>query len=338
MKRDLFHTAKPAIAATMTRFLTAFAILIFALPALAADPFTVAKVPVDATANTAIQAQTKAIGSGQIVAARRLIERLTLDSERADRGLPPLTAAVVGPMIRGLSIDNERRSATRYLGDVSIAFNPSAVQRLLRDAGLTMVTSQARERLVVPAGIDPQSALGRDVLSGRYAHALTPVLSPTPEEAANLPSDPTMAQLRALATRYGVDRVLVVSRRGSGGAVYATDMSLSSGNRRDLQSSSGLSGVVAQLESEWKATSAVPIGQAQTRTVSVLYESIEEWQRLQRAINNSAQVRDARLDALSKDGALMTLSYGSLDRLAAEMSQKGVSVYDDPALGLVIQR
>lgn len=310
--------------------------MLMAWPALAADPFTVAKVPVDATADTAIEAQTRAIGSGQIVAARQLIERLTLDSERAERGMPPLSAAIVGPLIRGLSIDNERRSATRYLGDVSIAFNPSAVQRLLRDSGLTMVRSQSTERLAVPLGIDPEGDLARDILSGRYAHALTPVLSPSAEDIAMLYNELSNDQLRALAQRYNVDRLLII--RQDAGGVSATDLNMGTGGQRQYRSRGGMAGIVSQMESNWKATSAVPIEDAQTMTVSVLYNSMDEWRTLQRAINNSAQVRDARLDALSKDGALMTLSYGSLDRLAAEMSQKGVRVYDDPRLGLVIRR
>ncbi|MEM7728362.1 MAG: hypothetical protein AAF311_03720 [Pseudomonadota bacterium] len=305
------------------------------LSALAADPFTVAKVRVDATSDTAIAAQTRAIANGQIEAARILLNRLTLEGERAERGLPPLTSDVVGPMIRGLSIDNERRSATRYLGDVSVAFNPSAVQQLLRDQGLTMVRSQARSRLLVPVGFDPESDAALDAVSGRYAHALTPVLSPTLEELERLTTAPDALQIEALAAQYGVEQVLVVRPSASG--IGAVDRSLDTGETRSLSARS-LAALVARMEADWKATSAVPSASARTSTVSVLYGSQAEWQRLQRAINNSAQVRDARLDALSKDGALMTIRYGDLDRLAAEMSQKGVRVYEDPRLGLVISR
>ncbi|MEM9601150.1 MAG: hypothetical protein AAF926_09010, partial [Pseudomonadota bacterium] len=318
------------------RLLSACALSLISLSAFAADPFTVAKIPVDATANTAIEAQTRAIGSGQIIAAQQLLDRLTLESERAERGLPPLTAEVVGPLIRGLSIDNERRSATRYLGDVSIAFNPSSVQTLLRNAGLTMVRSQASERLAVPLGVDPEGALGRDLLSERYAHSLTPILSPTADEITSLYIEPTNDQLRALARRYNVSRLLIL--RQEAGGVSATDLNLATGAQQQYRSRGGMAGIVSQMENDWKATSAVPIGQTQTSTISVLYSSMDEWRTLQRAINNSSQVRDARLDALSKDGALMTLSYGSLERLAAEMSQKGVQVYNDPRLGLVIRR
>ena len=138
-----------------------------------------------------------------------------------------------------------------------------------------------------------------------------------------------------LASRYGVEQLLIL-RPGAGG-LSATDLSLDTGARNDL-SASGLAALVSRMEGEWKQAAAVPADAVQTSTVSILYGSMEEWQRLQRAINTSAQVRDARLDALSKDGALMTISFGSVERLAAEMAQKGVRVMDDPDLGLVIRR
>jgi len=321
----------------MKRFLAPLFASLIALPALAADPFTVAKVPVDARAESAIQAQTQAVQSGYIIAARELLNRLTLESERAARGLPELTVSVVGPLIRGQTIDNERRSNTRYIGDMSIAFNPSAVQTLLRDSNLTMVTSQARERLAIPVGVTPRSALAQDLLSGRYAHALTPIKSLSADDMATIYGEPTTAQIQSLATRYGVDQVLLV-RPEAGGAVSATDLSIDTGATRRVSANGGMAGLIARMETEWKETSAVTSENAQSSTVSVLYGSMAEWQRLQGAINNSAQVRDARLDALSKDGALMTISYGSLDRLTAEMAQKGVRVINDPNLGLVIRR
>ena len=331
-----FPQRKACYSRVMKFLLTSLVATLFALPTFAADPFTVAKVPVDARADSVIQAQTRAIANGQIAAARLLFNRLTLDSERAIRGLPPLTTEVVGPLIRGLSIDNERRSVTRYLGDISITFNPSAVQTLLRGSGLTMVTSQARERLALPIGVDIEGPLATDLLSGRYAHALTPILVPSEDDMAFLYEEPSNARLRELASRYGVNQVLIIRSQG-GGNLEATDLSLDTGARQKLSASDGMAGLVALMEADWKAASAVPSDTAQTSAITVLYDSLEEWQGLQSAINNSAQVRDARLDALSKDGALMRVSYGNLERLTAEMAQKGVRVIDDPALGLVIR-
>ena len=301
--------------------------------ALAADPFTVRGVPVDASAPSATEAQTQAIGQGQLAAARRLVERLTLESERAAKGVPDLTPEVVGPLIRGLTIDNERRSATRYLGDVSIAFNPSAVQQLLRSSGLTMVSSQAQPRVVMARSPLPES-VRTQLRAGRYAHALTPLV--LPPDGSVFVQNPLDAELAVQIS--GGQTALVID--GGPGAYTATEYVMGGSGAQEMNrySFSSLDRLVAQLERDFKQTAAVPSDSQSSQTVSVLYSSLGEWQQLQRAINTSAQVRDARLDAVSKDGALMTLTYGSLDRLAAEMRQKGVRVEQDPKLGLVIRR
>ena len=298
--------------------------------AFAADPFTVAGVAVDARAPSAIEAQTLAIQQGYSLAAQQLLERLTLEEERGRLGLPDLTPEVVGPLIRGQTIDNERRSNTRYLGNVSFAFNPSGVQALLRERGLTMVTSQAQERLIIPMDVAPDSALAALIRSNPFKHSLTP-LRAQPVQAMPMPEGFASQDemIRALTERAGLQRALVVYGNGR-----IEDVGLD-GSRRSL--SGPLPRAVATLEREWKQTAAVPSGTSSTATASVLYSSLAEWQRLQRAINTSAQVRDARLDAVSKDGALMTISYGDFARLQSEMAQKGVILEQDPKLGLVIR-
>ena len=52
-----------------------------------------------------------------------------------------------------------------------------------------------------------------------------------------------------------------------------------------------------------------------------------EWQQLQDIINGSAQIRSAQLIALSKRGALMSLTYGGdLERLRNELAFKGLQL------------
>jgi len=133
-------------------FTTLFAFVFVAVTALAhaADPFTVAGIAVDATGKTPIEAQTLAIRDGQARAANILLERLTVRGERLSKGTGPVSEDNAAKMIRAMEIDNEKRSSTRYLGDITVAFNPSAMQAYLRQAGLTMVSSQSRDRLVLP--------------------------------------------------------------------------------------------------------------------------------------------------------------------------------------------
>jgi len=333
----------------MTRILPLlFAFMLWALSSFAhaADPFTVTGVPVDATASNAIEAQTMASKDGQLRAAKLLMERLTLDAERAVKPLPELTQDNVQRMIRAISVDNEKRSANRYLGDLSVAFNPREVQAFLRANELTLISSQARPRLIVPVSVisDDSQGSAADALvmafkRGGFEHALTPISTVTDVQAFA----PDEAELTALAAQYGANQLLLVEASQSGGryAATITDFNMNTGEaqRSTVSSALGAGGlaakIVKQLENNWKAASVSLTSAATTSPVTVLYGSHREWQNLQQAINTSAQIKDARLDALSKDGALMTVTYGDFARLQTELQFKGVTVQQDPELGLV---
>lgn len=325
-------------------FALVFSIFVFAASrAFAADPFTVGGISVDAVAANAIEAQTKANLDGQLQAAQLLINRMTLESERAANPVPELSPEVVGRMIRTLETEQEQRSANRYLGVMTVAFNPSQVQQFLRDNNLTMVSSQARERLVLvrEAGLRGGGTSLQSIFSHpRLSYALTPLQAASAEDAAFLSASPSDDELRALASKYGLNQILIVESTGN-----VTDISVDTGNRQSFYISpvpgdaSFADRVVARLESDWKQASAVVAGEMVTTAVSVLYTSHSDWIALQDAINTSAQIKGARLDALSKDGALMTISYGGdIDRLANELRFKGVRVEQDPNIGLVFKR
>lgn len=336
----------------MTRFFALiFSLLAFvAAPAFAADPFTVSGVKVDATARSAIEAQTIAMRDGQIIAAERLFNRITLESERAANPLPELTPEIVARFIRSLEPSKEKRSASRYLGEVSVAFNPSQIQQFLRENNLTLVSSQARERLVVVTEqtvlrggfetVESEAVTLQSAFSDpRLSHALTPLRAASTEDALGVTASMSASDLAGLAAKYGLTQVLIVEPTGN-----VTEVSTDTGDRQSyfiagVSDPTGFADrLVTRLESDWKQASAVTVGEAVTTTVSVLYNSHTEWLALQEAINTSAQIRGARLDALSRDGALMTISYGGdINRLANELRFKGVRVERDPALGLVFK-
>jgi len=319
-----------------------------AIAAWAADPFTVTNIPVDATGETAIEAQELALQDGQAQAAAIMLRRLTLPSETAERGIPQPTTEMIGRMIRALEISNEQRTAQRYFGDVTIAFNPVEVQRFLQANRLTLFSSQAQNRLVVPFSRGDIRPLTRTLKTGGYEHALTPLI--TAESASGF--DPAIASgnvdaAARLASGYGVRQVLALSadetRQGFG--VSLMDISLNTGEARNLGTVTGatidlaVAAAMDRLQNDWKQSSVSLAARAQDLPVSVLFNSQPDWQRLQEVINDSAQIQSARLDAISKDGALMTLSYGGdLQRLATELSFKGVTLQSDPELGVIIGR
>lgn len=314
--------------------------------AQAADPFTVSGIPVDATGKTPIEAQTLAIRNGQARAANLLLERLTVESERAEKGTVPISEENAAKLIRSMEIDNEKRSATRYLGDISVGFNPSAMQAYLRQADLTMVSSQSRDRLIVPLS-NGQLNLDSDWFkawpkSGAQ-HALTPIRSITSDQASALPVSIAaiaaidVSVLKQLGAAMNVQQIVVADDMG--GYVKVSDVSLDSGERQSFSVNGGPQALISKLESDWKQAAVSVAANAVEMPVSILYDTHNEWLRLKEAINGSAQIQDARLDALSKDGALMTITYGGdMSRLRNELAGKGVDVRSDPKLGVVLGR
>lgn len=325
--------------------------------AYADDPFTVVGVRVDAQAATVTEAQKAALIKGQVQAAEILIERITDPSARQASSYQGLDADTAGPLIRGLEVNNERRSATRYLGDVSIAFNPSAVKQLLDGYGLTMMTSQSRERLVLPV------LRGEPLLNGngwertwqtnRFANALTPVRGLSQSQAAGLLLDAQTAEaatlegLADLGARTGADHILVATAQQTSGGVFVrlTDVQLDTQQRTELGSVSGRTAedaankVVALLETNWKRAQMSASNDIVQMPVSVLYRTQADWLALQDVINTASQIKDARLDAVSKDGAVMTLSYaGDVEMLRNELAFKGVKLETGTDMGAVLTR
>jgi hypothetical protein len=87
--------------------------------------------------------------------------------------------------------------------------------------------------------------------------------------------------------------------------------------------------LIGRMEAEWKQKAIVRSG-AETRVrLTALYSSIAQWRRIREALAKSPLVREARLDALSADGALMTLTYvGAREQLARQLSESGVELSD----------
>ena len=321
--------------------LLSFFLFMSACLAHAADPFTVSGIVVDATGESPIEAQTLAIRDGQARAANILLERLTVEGERLSKGTVPVSEDNAAKMIRAMEIDNEKRSATRYLGDITVAFNPSAMQAYLRQAGLTMISSQSRDRLVLPLSngvMDTESDWFQAWETSGAQHALTPIRALSMEQAVTLPvSGLDISTLKQIGASFGVQQILIADDLG--GFVKVTDIALDSEQRSEFSLNGGPSAIVAKLETDWKQTSANVAANAVEMPISILYDTHSEWLRLKEAINGAAQIQDARLDALSKDGALMTITYGGdINRLRNELAFKGVDVRQDPKLGVVFGR
>jgi len=338
-------------------FLAIAAVFMFTASAFAGDPYTVSAVHVEAVADNALEAQTIAIKDGQGLAANLLISRMTLESERVAKGFTGVTPEDGAKMIRALTIANEKRSSTRYLGDITVSFNPVAVGQYMRAKGLTLVATQSRGRLVIPVleGTEMWSdnEWAAAWQAGTAKNALTPMQAIVPRAGLerlmyNIRSeDISLKDLQTIGQAYGVDQILIATARpgGAGYSVSLKDVALDSGTARTFAATGytamdAVNASVAVVENDWKASvMTMDSGQSVMLPVSILYRNQAEWRGLQDVINGSAQIRSAQLVAVSKRGAMMTLTYGGdIERLRNELSYKGVTLKQDEKLGMVLAR
>jgi hypothetical protein len=98
----------------------------------AVDLFTVSGIKVDATAQSPRAARDLAMAQGRLQAWTNLFRRFTAKDDGPNQ--PQLSDNQLIALIRSIEVGSIRHSTTRYLADVTIHFNPDAVQHLLRDA------------------------------------------------------------------------------------------------------------------------------------------------------------------------------------------------------------
>ncbi len=323
-------------------FVTIVVAMFSAVNAFAGDPFTVAGVVVEGEGANAIEAQTEALSGGQVRAAYLLIERL---NAKPGSNTPEITPPVAAKMMRAMSVADEKRSTSRYYGTITVAFNPQAVRSFADANGLALVTQQDGPRLIIPlssAGFADDAPWFDEIRSGGYDNNLAPLIT-LPEgqsysnfiraDAARSGDINALAQIGRSA---GVSKVLLVS--STGGTFSLKDIALDTGRTTDLGVARSVTDIAAKVDNAWKTRSTAAPARAQQMQLSVLYNSHSEWQRLQRQLNNSRLISSPRLDALSKDGALMTITVnGTMDDLVSELAYDGVEIKSVPNMGVVMR-
>lgn len=133
-------------------WLVVFAFLALMAPwpggAARAQIFTVSGITVSARAASADEAKRLAIAEGQIKAYEALIAKLVRPEEAALLPVPDELA--LQGLVSGFSLDNERNSPTQYLAELTVRFNPDAVELLLAQAGISLNVTQSTPVLIVP--------------------------------------------------------------------------------------------------------------------------------------------------------------------------------------------
>ncbi len=175
-----------------------------------ANVLVITDVPVEASGDNAVVAREAALKTGQEEAFKRLIQKMVAPEYQSK--VVPLSSEQLIDMVRDVSVSNEKTTATKYMGSVSVRFKKAAVQSFLKsqdipfkrqlpppfllvplyqnDTGLVgledgnplfaslkqSVPSSAVYQFRIPAGDTTEAEAVRAVMDNREAVALHPVL------------------------------------------------------------------------------------------------------------------------------------------------------------------
>lgn len=332
----------------------------FATQALAqrADLFVVSGVQVDERAANAADARAQAIIAGKIEAVQRMIARITLASERAARGEIAVDAALAQRLVAALEVADERSSSTRYLGNLTLTLDPSQIRALLRAKSYQFVENRGSPILIVPqvdASASVQSEPWRRAWGlGGFTHELRPLIlgdriNPAKDDWASVAND-VQNELAdsALFVRLSMttqNRSTTLSVRAK--LVNATsEMDLGDFTAQGLNLDgpaiqSRLLQITEQIsdrvQEQWKRQSLDRSSTKGNLTVTVLYASQSQLQRIRASLEKSRLLTGVRPRAIASDGALFELTFaGAEAQLRADLAKAGL-VLEDQEIGPVIR-
>jgi hypothetical protein len=340
----------------------AAALCAFAPPRASAQQpnvYAVAGVYVDETAANSAAAQEAAFASAQRIGFQRLVARLTVPEELARQGQPTVDDATLQRLVLSVDVEDQRRSSTRYVGRLTVRFDPLGVRTLLRERNFAVVDTRTAPVLVVPAVVagtpDETTALWREVWEqGGFQQELAPLAT----APATLSGAPDWNAAQAAATAAAAASALYATLRVQGGAVTAALVEVAPNNvRRDRgevtarvngEGAPALRAALAslaeqaslRLQNDWKARNTVVTGQRARVAASAIYQTEAQWQTIKGALESSAAtlISEIRIEAVARNGALVSFSFvGNRDQLAAELARHGVALSDDPRLGPVLR-
>jgi hypothetical protein len=343
-------------------FVAAAALSTAALAAPSDNVFTVANYPVEARAENAVAAKTKALAEGQQAALRSLLKRLV--PVTAYQRLRQLRQVPAGEMIEGVSVRSERNSTTDYIANLDFSFQAQAVRELLSREGIPFTDEQASTLTLIPLWRNPggpatEQAAWTNVWKGLdLEHTLTPAkvqglrreISP---QAVNALVEGDGSAVRSLVAAYGSELVILavaeqdlaakrldvtlVGRDAVGAFVLKRGYRL---DPADPGYASELAAVVSLgiLEGRWKSTRLADVvartgmpapGPAAESgfMIAVEFRGMSEWQDISRRLSATPGIEDLDVAGLSARGARVTLRYpGGAERLADVLAQQGLSL------------
>lgn len=317
------------------------------------NPFSVAGISVDASADSAASARPIALADGQRRAFSTLLRRLTLPDDHGR--LPRPSEALLNEVVAGFGIDEERTSATRYIGKISVQFRADAIRRLLQDNRLPYSETTSRPVLLVPVwqsndgtriweADNPwrEAWLRRpDAEGGLVPLSIAPPMpngGPSLERLFGSPDE-----LRGLMQRGSFDDALLVAatlqsaevgntrveiqiqHQGQAAFLGTTETFVATGGTLEETLISAAIDIARRIETRWKYATVIDLEKQGQLSVAAAFSGLAEWNRLRGALAAVPIVRKVDVLQVShRDAQILLDYYGEPGQLSTALAQKNV--------------
>ncbi len=332
--------------------------------------FAVGGVDIDVTSTDAAAAKNQALMDVQVKAFHQLVTRL--GSPEIDKELQKWKPEEIAPYLKSLSIEKETSAPGRYIGTFTVRFLPAKIQKLMRDFGVEVPTTQGAPILIVPVWRQPpESKLWEDNpwrkawLDLKAEQGLLPLIVPlgdvddseiiAAEDVLN--GDPI--KLEALRKRYDAPDLLVaMAEPAEAGGIHvvmtgntqlgqvtfdkvytAEDGTVEGASKAAVERIQSI--LVAKYKEDAAAAAAAATAasnEPRSLSVSIPFSSPTEWNGIRSRILATPNVLGVDVASLSIDGAQVKLTYRNSTELLQENMQRAGLQLVQMGAGWAIQR
>ncbi|MEM7021834.1 MAG: DUF2066 domain-containing protein [Pseudomonadota bacterium] len=328
--------------------------------ASSADAFTVGGIPVDVTSTDAVSARNQAIVEAQQAGLDRLLQRLVPAEEQAR--LPRAANLPINDYVQSFQIDSEELSSTRYIGQLTVSYEPDAVRGLLQQSDIPFAQTVSVPMVVLPlyetqAGarlwpednpwweawalhMDPEELL-------RLVLPLGDLEDFAKVSVQQAQVGDTLA-LADLARRYGAEDTLVVTARAIGGPLpenvtsiqldarrvgqieqRGQSLNLAVGPARPLDAAMALAveQIQSNLDEQWKNANLLRFDQGGLMLVDVPIARLSDWIGVKQRLESLPEVSQIVMSSFARDEVALQIRYiGDEFRLEQALARLGLAL------------
>lgn len=320
--------------------------------------FTIYGIPVDERAGSTAAARAAAIDRAQQRAFVMLMQKI-LDSDDLDRVTRP-DAAQMRTLVRGFEVAGERSSATRYLGNFTVAFDPNKIRAYLARFGVPYSEIAPKPLVVLPVywrggaaylweGDNPWAmAWAKSDYRNRlmeYKLAQGGMRDELEMPVSAIREGLDEAQLKAFLARHHAADVLIAVveetldpdtrrpgvrfsfRQGFEGPYENGRIQATPGDSGDDLLARAADAIMTRLDARWREMTLIRSDEVSRLKVSVPAEKIETWVAVRERLGRVPIVRGIIVDHLRVPKSEITIRFvGGLDRLKLSLVQQELAL------------